>query len=73
MAEYKGKVFTNKNLDFITEFETFGDYLELFGGDFDCTETFISTNKNNDIREIIDFVSFVYDIPREHILLKIDK
>lgn len=73
MAEYSGQAFTSRKLNYITDFETFGDFIELFGGDFDCTESFISTTKQNDIREIIDFVSFVYDIPHEQILLKLNK
>ena len=68
---YHGFAYFKKSLKTITEFETFGDYLELFNGDYDSTETFVSTTKSNDTREIIDFISFVYDIPKEQIILRI--
>lgn len=50
--------------DYICDFELFGEFVELFGGEYDSTET-IDTNLNpqETIYEIASFVSFVYDIP----------
>lgn len=59
--------------DFITAFEVYGDYLELFGGEYDSTETLPDVCTDDElIEEIIMFVSFVYDIPERDIEVFLD-